>query len=113
MEIQSYAFGEMVIDGKAYSSDLIIFPNRIFSGWWRIEGHWLHIEDLADVLKDNPDVIIVGTGFSGVMKVPEELKENLARKNIEVFVEKTGKAVELFNSLGNTKRVIAAFQLTC
>ena len=113
MEIQSYQFGEMVIDHQTYSSDLIIFPDRVFSGWWRIEGHWLHIEDLSEVLKENPDVLILGTGYSGIMKVPKKLKEELARKNIEVIVTKTGKAVELFNSLGNSKKVIAAFHLTC
>jgi hypothetical protein len=47
------------------------------------------------------------------MKVPNELRKKLAQQHIEVIVEKTGKAVELFNTLGNSKKVIAAFHLTC
>jgi len=33
--IESYSFGQMVIDGQEYTSDLIIFPDRINSSWWR------------------------------------------------------------------------------
>lgn len=113
VKIQTYTFGEMVINGKIYSSDLIIFPDRVFPGWWRLEGHFLHMEDLAEVLRENPEIIILGTGYSGFMKVSRELREKLAQKDIEVFVEKTGKAVKLFNNLSNHKKVIAAFHLTC
>jgi hypothetical protein len=28
----------MIINGKRYTSDLIVFPEKALSGWWR-EGH--------------------------------------------------------------------------
>jgi hypothetical protein len=49
----------------------------------------------------------------GVMKVPKELKKQLEEKNIELYVERTGKAVEVFNSADKSKNVIGAFHLTC
>ena len=36
--IESYEFGRMAIDGKAYTKDLILLPDRILDGWWRQEG---------------------------------------------------------------------------
>jgi len=109
--IQSYSFGSIVIDGKKYTKDVIIFPDRVFSPWWRKEGHLLQMEDLEDVLAENPSYLVIGKGFSGVMDVPGELVERLEREGIKVSVAKTTEAVEIFNSLEGRK--IAAFHLTC
>jgi hypothetical protein len=49
----------------------------------------------------------------GIMKVPAELTEQLKRKGIEVHVERSRKAVKLFNGIDRSKKVIAAFHLTC
>jgi hypothetical protein len=113
MKIEAYEFGRMVYGGKTYTSDLIIFPDRVDSSWWRLKGHLLQIEDLKDILNEEPGLLIIGTGAMGVMKVPKELKKQLEEKNIELYVEKTGKAVEVFNSADKSKKVIGAFHLTC
>lgn len=113
MKIDAYSFGEMVIDGKAYHSDLIIFPDRVKANWWRKEGHLLQLEDLDEIIAENPEVLIIGTGSSGIMKVPEALRKELLKKKIELYVADTRKAVEIFNSVTEAKRAIAAFHLTC
>ncbi len=113
MKIEHYTFGKITIDGKPYTSDMIIYPERVDASWWRREGHNLQIEDLTDVLKAEPAVVIIGTGFFGVMKVSKETIAHLEAKGIMVHVERTGKAVELFNQLHNNKPVIAALHLTC
>jgi hypothetical protein len=113
MKIEAYEFGRMVYGGKTYKSDLIIYPDRVDSSWWRLKGHLLQIDDLKDILKEEPGILIIGTGAVGVMKVPKELKQHLEEKNIELYVERTGKAVEVFNSADKSKKVIGAFHLTC
>lgn len=113
MKIEAYEFGSMVYGGKTYTSDLIIYPGRVDSSWWRLKGHLLQIEDLKDILKEEPGILIIGTGAMGVMKVPKELKKQLEEKNIELYVQRTGKAVEVFNSADKSKKVIGAFHLTC
>jgi hypothetical protein len=113
MKIEAYEFGRMVYGGKTYTSDLIIYPDRVDSSWWRLKGHLLQMEDLKDILKEEPGILIIGTGAVGIMKVPKELKKQLEEKNIELYVERTGKAVEVFNSADKNKKVIGAFHLTC
>lgn len=112
MRIDSYSFGRIVINGKTYTSDVIVFPGRVLSSWWRKEGHLLQMEDLAEVLKERPDVLIVGRGYSGVMEVPQGLIDELKRLGIEVIVEKTTGAVKIFNDYKG-RRVVAALHLTC
>jgi hypothetical protein len=114
MKIEHYSFGSITIDDKTYTSDVIIYPGRVDSSWWRKEGHNLQIVDLTDVIKAKPDVLVVGTGSSGAMRVPRDTFSHLESKGIEVHAERTGKAVELFNKIqGKDKIVIAALHLTC
>ncbi len=113
MKIEHYSFGKIVIDGKTYTSDVIIYPGRVDASWWRKEGHYLQAVDLADIINAKPDLLIVGTGFSGVMAVPDETITFVGSKGIEIRVERTGKAVELYNIMRKERTVIAALHLTC
>jgi hypothetical protein len=113
MKIDSYSFGRIVIDGKTYTSDVIIYPGRIDASWWRKEGHLLQLTDLGEALRAKPDVLIIGTGYAGVMRVPRETVDRIAGQGIEVKVERTSKAVGLYNELRGARTVIAALHITC
>ena len=113
MKIDSYSFGSLVVDGKTYTSDVIIYPNRVDPSWWRKEGHRLQIGDLDDALAARPEVLIIGTGYSGMMAVSRETKDSIRSRGIDVHVATTGKAVELFNTMQGKKTTIAALHLTC
>ncbi len=111
--IDSYDFGRIVINGKRYNTDLIVFSHRVREGWWRKEGHRLHVEDLRDVLKDKPEVLVVGTGYSGLMRVPAETIGYVESEGIEFIAQKTAEACETFNRLVKSRKVVAALHLTC
>jgi hypothetical protein len=113
MKIDSYSFGKMVIDDQVYKSDLIIYPDKIDSSWWRKEGHLLQLEDLEAILAAAPEILVVGTGYFGLMKVQDELKKELAGRNMELHVEKSARAVEIFNSFRTRRKTVGAFHLTC
>ncbi|MFN3739445.1 MAG: Mth938-like domain-containing protein [Thermodesulfovibrionales bacterium] len=113
MIIEHYSFGRIIVNGKTYTQDLIIFPDRINPSWWRKEGHLLQIEDLEEVIREKPELLIIGTGYYGVLKVPEELSSTLSAKAIEVIIRKTAEAVEIYNKRGGTKKTVACLHLTC
>lgn len=113
MRISEYSFGSITVDGERYVKDVIVLPESVLSPWWRKEGHNLLPEDLEEAVAAAPELLVVGTGKFGAMKVPAETVQFLKSKGIEVLVEKTGKAVELFNSAPKDKKTVAAFHLTC
>ena len=113
MKIDSYSFGRIVIDGKTYTSDVIIYSGRVDASWWRKEGHLLRPADLDEALKAKPDVLVIGTGYAGVMRVPRETVDRIAGQGIEVKVERTSKAVVLYNELQGSRIAIAALHITC
>ena len=114
MRIEDYRFGRIVIDGKTYTSDVIIFPDHVQSHWWREEGHVLQPADLWDVIQAKPKVLVVGTGHSGLMRIPPETEEYLREQGIELRAERTAAACKLYNRLSQAgERVVAALHLTC
>lgn len=111
--IDSYDFGRIVINGKRYNGDLIVFSDKVRDGWWRKEGHRLHVEDLKDVLEAKPEVLVVGTGYSGLMTVPPETRKYVESEGIELIAQNTAEACETFNRLVKSRKVVAALHLTC
>ena len=108
-------FGSMIIGGKAYTSDLIIFADgRVVDNWWRRSGHRLTLEDIPAVLADKPDIIVVGTGISGMMRLASDVEAELGRQGIELVAERTQAAAETFNRLkSSSTKVAGCFHLTC
>ncbi len=114
MIIEEYSFGRIRVAGKAYTSDVIIYPDRVDSSWWREDGHCLVPEDLAEVLLDPPSVLVIGTGYFGRMAVPDETLADLRGRGIHALAAPTKNAVEEFNRLQRQRaRVVAALHLTC
>jgi len=111
--IESYDFGQITIDGRRFTRDLIIFPDRVRDGWWRREGHQLSMHDLKEVVEAKPEVLVIGTGYNGYMDVPSDVRDFFASKEIELVVEKTSEACETYNRLAKSKRAVAALHLTC
>lgn len=114
MKVQAYDFGRIEIDGHAYRSDVIVFPDRVLDHWWRKEGHALHVQDLAAILDAQPEALVLGTGYYGRMTVPEDTRAYLQHRGIDLHVANTAEAVDLFNRLQQEYAcVVAAFHLTC
>lgn len=113
MTIESYTFGHIVINGRAYTSDVIIYPHRVDALWWRKEGHRLQPGDLEEVVGEKPEILVAGTGYFGHMKVAPETSDYLASQGIEVIAERTQEAWQTYNRLSQNRKVVAALHLTC
>jgi len=114
MHIDSYQFGQIVIDGVGYNRDVVILGDSVQDNWWRTRGHCLSTDDLQSVIAAKPSVLVVGCGASGMMSVPRRTRKALLEHNIQFEAFDTTKAVERFNELSQTGAdVAAALHLTC
>jgi len=112
MKIEHYSFGKITIDGQTYHQDLIVYPDRIDTSWYLGEGNTLLVDDILDILREKPEIIIIGTGFHGGLIVPDLVKTQVMRQEINLMAAKTEQAVKLYNSLIHDQKTIAAFRLT-
>lgn len=114
IKIETSSFGLIVIDGRRYTSDLVIYPDGLVEDAWRRKrGHRLSIDDIEKLVVSAPEVIIVGTGVNGLMRPEPGLAAMLSDRIIEVIALPNPKAIEIFNVLSSQKRVGACFHLTC
>ena len=111
--IEAYGFGEIKISGKNYQNDVIVYPDHIDSKWWRKQGHVLDIDDIEDVINAKPDVIIIGTGQPGMMRVSAETLAKIKDLGIEMIVMPTEPACKEYNRIASEKKAIACLHLTC
>jgi len=116
MHIDSYKIGQITIDGSEYEYDILVYPeDDVVMKWERIENHELDKDDLEDIDIVTPDILIVGTGNNGELKISSQIREYLEELGIELIEAKTKEAIKIFNDLQKEeeKRVIGGFHLTC
>jgi len=111
--IDEYSFGSIKVNGKKFTGDIIIYPDKITLNWRREQGHLMTQVDIEEVLEYRPEVLIVGTGAYGLMKIDYRLKGKLKKLEIGLMARKTAEAVEEYNKIYKDKKVICALHLTC
>ncbi len=110
--IDSYRFGEIVIDGKRYTDHVVISGNSVRK-WRTKEGHLLCPDDLTAIIRDKPDIVIIGTGKFGEVKVPQTVLDYAKSHGIQLICQVTDEACRTYNNLAVSARVTAALHLTC
>jgi hypothetical protein len=113
--IEHYATGSyMRVAGNNYHQDLKIIRGQVQGNWWRKQGHRLDTEDISDILSAKPEMLVIGTGYAGNMRIPDSVRAAIEKHNISIVAEETAKAVSIFNRLNSEgKDVAGAFHLTC
>jgi hypothetical protein len=110
--IERYGFGRVTVDGRDETKDVIVLPNRVVRGWWRRDGHGFVLDDIADVLDELPERLLIGTGAYGQMHPDHATLETLRGRGIVVEVLPTGQAVARYGQL-DPEKTAAALHLTC
>ncbi len=121
MRIDGTGFGYIIVDGVRYEHDLVLTDridprNKELSYNLRESyGHTpLTGEELLSYFREyRPEIIVIGTGQYGSLPLVgvEEAAEKLGAK---LIVDKTPKAIELYNELKSGGKSIAAIiHVTC
>jgi hypothetical protein len=119
--IQEYRFDSITIDGKTYNYDVEVRWTGEVLSWWKKENHTIDVEDVGRAIEQGPEIIIIGTGESGLARVTEEAQKFIKEKGIELIIDKTEEATKTFNIIneeseeeeGKQRKVIGLFHLTC
>ena len=112
--IDKFSFGTITVDSQIYNSDIKIINGTVVPDWWRTSGHTVDVDDIQDILQAKPDIVVIGKGDPGQMRVTETLKEHTANHGITLIVENTSEARNTFNRLCREGRNIAGgFHVGC
>ena len=107
VRIDSLKYGEIRIDGKDYYSDVVV--------WWDgkielvVKTHQFGMNELLNLLKKNPEMVVVGTGIEGCVEILEEVTQEMENRELMLFVENSRNALEIFNALVSEGKKAVAF----
>ena len=112
--ITEFSFGTIVANGQTCNNDIKIVQGALVPDWWRKSGHSVEIEDVQDALDADPEILVIGTGQPGYMRITDSLRRYLQKNNIKLIEEPTSDAVKTFNRLfGQGKRLSGGFHVGC
>lgn len=109
--IDSYRFGEIVVNGKSFRKDVVILETGKAKEWVKEDGMLIKGEAVKEIAKMNPTVVIIGLGYEGSAKLDYSAEYYLGKNNAKVFAEKTKDAVARYNRMQGPG-VVAAFHIT-
>lgn len=109
--IENYTFGSLMIDGKEYGYDVKIVNGNVIP-WSPTKHHTVTLKDLKELLEAEPELIIIGTGAYGAVRVPEDVKRHLEAEKVKFIILNTEEACEEVNR-AHGKKVCALIHSTC
>lgn len=110
-KINSSSYGSITIDNKTYHHDIYVLPSGKVGE--REYGHTFTKDQVEYVLKENPDVVVIGKGTSGLASLSVDARTFLEKKGIEIVEADTPAIRDKFNELAKTKKVAAIIHVTC
>ncbi|MBI4285619.1 MAG: hypothetical protein HY670_06940 [Chloroflexi bacterium] len=117
-KISSSGFGFIVIDGKQYVHDVQILPDGTVkereASKSRAGSHTVTRTELENIKPTQPDVVVIGTGVSGLVRLAGDIEVYQKRAKLNLMLLATPQAVTEFNRLtGEGKKVAALIHVTC
>ena len=117
-KIDELTFGSIVVEGKRYRRDVLIFTDGVVKkrkgGFLMFGSHKIKKRELEELSQGQPEIIIIGTGTNGAAHVAPEAESWAKGKNLILVVQPSYDAVARLNELvEQRKKVAALIHITC
>ncbi len=112
MRFDSTSFGRVVLDGRVFTHDIIVTADgSVLDRPKNMGSHTLSDSEVKSLLQGRPEVIVIGTGQYGSLKVGEDAMNSLRRDGARIVVLPTPAAIREFNAADGRKA--ALIHVTC
>jgi hypothetical protein len=118
MKIDGTEFGSITIDGEAYPHDVLIRASgeirkrkKKLSKKYYGTSHIVSLEEAEFIYEKGSELLIVGTGQDGNLRLSPEAAAFFDQKGCQVLAEPTPHAIATFNRTKGHKT--ALFHVTC
>lgn len=112
VRIDGTSFGSITVDGKQYPHDVWILADGSIRR--RDRDHEFTLNELYFLLEGEPELVMVGTGQSGCVRVDKEAAELAVKQGVKMMDDITPDALKRYNEAVNAgRRVAGAFHVTC
>ncbi len=119
VKIEKVSWGKVKVNGQIYHQVLIIDEKVLARDKEKLENlfgttHQIAAWEQKELLSGKPDIILIASGWNGVLKVDEKFKNQIAKLGIEFKVVLTPKIIDEYSRLvSEGKRVNCLIHTTC
>lgn len=116
--IEDVAWGRLAVDGcEATYKDAKLWPGGSREWDWNETGtrHVPGVQpsDVEEIVENGAEIVVIGRGMTGALRVMDETLERLEAAGVEVEVARTKEAVARYNELRESRPVGGVFHSTC
>jgi hypothetical protein len=117
-KIVELTFGSIVVEGKKYRRDVLIFPDGTVKKWkggfLMFGSHKIKKRELDELSQGHPETIFVGTGTNCTAHMATETESWARGKNLSLLVQSSHDAIARLNGLAERKKKIGgSTHITC
>jgi hypothetical protein len=117
-KIDKFNFGLITIDGEKHRRDVLIFSDGTVKhrkgGFGVFGSHNIKREEVEELVRGEPEAIIVGTGMDGKAKLASGVEKWAKERNLSLIVQPSREALAKLNELtGQKKKIAALIHITC
>lgn len=118
MHIDHSEFGNITIDGETYDHDVVIdLSGHVRKRHKKLSkevygtSHVISKAEAKDVFEDGSDLLVIGTGQEGNVRLSPEAEAYFAEKGCKLVLQPTQEAIKSFNRAHGKKT--ALIHVTC
>ena len=117
-KIREFTFGSIVVEGKKYRRDILIFADGTVKkrrgGFVMFGSHEIEKRELEQLSQGQPEAVIIGTGTNGAAHTAPEAENWARQRSLSLLVQPSYDAVAKINALAEgQKKVAALIHITC
>jgi hypothetical protein len=106
-------FGKVKFKDAIYDTDIYVDIDMEAHERLVEEHHWITAEEIDNLLTPDVEAVVIGTGQQGIARLTKEAYELIAKRQLELHIEESPKAVKVYNEICTTKKTIAIIHVTC
>jgi hypothetical protein len=111
-KIEEFRFGTIVVDGRTYTRDILILPDGTVKlredVFLNFVNHIVKQNEIIELLKANPELIVVGTGTDAKVKLSFNVERLIAESKVDLIALPSPQAIERYNQLVDKGKQVAA-----
>ena len=117
-KINSFNFGFIVVDDRQYAYDVVILPDGTVKertpGKGRLGSHSIARSEIESLIKEQPDIILIGTGVEGMARLAHDAEFYMLEPNVNLTLLPSAQIVKKYNQHAEDgERVAALIHVTC
>lgn len=118
MKIQ-IEFGKIKINGKEFHDAIVLPSGKILEREYKKikekygTSHVIDENEIEILIKEKPEIIVVGRGFQGEAYLTEKAREKILKNKIRLIELKSPEAIKKFLELKDKNKVAGIFHSTC